>query len=134
VHVFKNDVFKFVIFICTELIIVLNGSMITSNDFRPIRLAQTENSDSWIDFMKQTGEIKIYTNQGTSVVNIKSLRSDLYNNQFLISLSLRSNQLASFYNCNINDALMLEDTSLANSFLSRNTMGVNGNKFYILFD
>jgi len=116
-----------------ELIIVLNGSTIKSdNNFKPIRLAETEDGDSWVEFLKSTGEITIYSNYGKIRVTINSIKSDLFYNQFYIILSLRSNQLATFYNCNINEALMLEDISLANSFLSKKTLGLNGKSF--IFD
>ena len=119
-------------FFVKEFIIVLNGSIIKNDDQDSIRLAQTENLETWVDFLKSTGEIKLHSNTSVkSTISISSLKSDLSNNQFHIILSLRANQLATFYNCNLNDAVMLEDASLATHFLSKKITSVNGKVAFI---
>lgn len=112
-----------------ELIIVLNGS--ATGDSIPVRLAQsiTTNSVSFIDYYKSSGQIKVYANNNMNPIVANALRSDLPNNQYYIFLSLRGNQLATFYNCYISDALMLNDSTVTNTFLSVNTEPVKG-KFY----
>ena len=107
----------------------MNGSVIKNHGYDSIRLAQTNNLDTWIDFVKSSGEIKVFKSFGSQFISINSIKSDIFSNKFYVMLSLRGNQLVTFYNCNINDAVMLEDASLANRLLSSKTIGVNGNGF-----
>ena len=104
----------------------MNGS--ATGDSIPVRLAQsiTTNSVSFIDYYKSSGQIKVYANNNMNPIVANALRSDLPNNQYYIFLSLRGNQLATFYNCYISDALMLNDSTVTNTFLSVNTEPVKG--------
>lgn len=115
----------FQISIMIELVIVFQT--VFNRNMTPIRLAQT--SSSWIQLTRETNKIEIFLNNNYLVpyVKLNAIRPDLAFNQNYIFISLRGNQLATFYNCYITDAIMLNDTTLSNSFLSSNLSQLYGN-------
>ncbi len=108
-----------------ELIVVFNGSQSPNNS--TIRLIETitPTFKSWIEFSRNTGEILVNVNNKIPI-RLKTLRADLATNNYIIILNLRGNQLATYYNCFVVDAIMLNNSLMTDIFLSFNTMPVYG--------
>lgn len=115
---------------------------LTQFNYSPIRIAQAPSflypdQFSWIEYSKESGEIKIYihmdTNTSTSspsIIRLNSIRPDLPKNRAYVFLSLRGNQLAAFYNCYISDALIINDPksvdTITKTFFSASSEPVSG--------
>lgn len=114
------------------MIIVINASQLTFSPIRAIQtVSSTSNQVSWIEYSKLNGQVRVFLlNRPNPIITLNSLRPDLAQNQAYIFISLRGNQLASFYNCYITDAIMLNDSTITSTFLSFNTLPVYGQAIF----
>jgi hypothetical protein len=108
------------------MVIVLNASQYSTPIVRMAQVIKA-NSVSWIDYVMGTHELNIYVNNKPPIT-LKVGHPDLSTNKYFVFLSLRGNQLASFYNCDITDSYIIRDSSISRALLTYNTVGVEGIK------
>ena len=113
---------------------------VTQLSFSPIRAAQSQSpfdpsKFSWIEYSRESGEIHIYAYLNPvattpTLITLNAIEPDLPSNTAYVFVSLRGNQLATFYNCRLADAKMIADSAtmsaLTQTFFSASTQAVFG--------